>query len=115
MERLTGNKFGDLARACVPALQNLLSEATTQPELPLFGPRPDNDAENFYGKEVFDSLPVRARKAAADALELYRFFEKKAEAPNFAPVFGALLGSFDEACKAMIVARLQFSMPSTAR
>ncbi|CFX18355.1 Type III restriction enzyme, res subunit [Candidatus Filomicrobium marinum] len=114
MERLTGNKFADLARACAPALQNLLSEATTQPELPLFGPRPDNDAEEFYGKEVFDSLPVRARKAAADALELYRFFEKKTEAPNFAPVFQALLGSFDEACKAMIVTRLQSSMPATA-
>jgi type III restriction enzyme len=114
MERLTGNKFADLARACAPALQNLLSESTAQPELPLFGPRPDNDAEEFFGKDVFDSLPIRAKKAATDALELFRFFEKKTEAPNFAPVFSALLGSFDEACKAMITARLQPSMPATA-
>jgi type III restriction enzyme len=114
MERLTGNKFADLARACAPALQNLLSESTAQPELPLFGPRPDNDAEDFFGKGVFDSLPIRAKKAATDALELFRFFEKKTEAPNFAPVFSALLGSFDEACKAMITARLQPSMPATA-
>jgi type III restriction enzyme len=112
MERLTGNRFADLARACVPALQNLLSETTTQPELPLFGPKPDNDSEEFYGKEVFDSLPLRAKKAATDALELYRFFEKKIEAPNFAPVFGALLSSFDEACRALILARLQSLMPA---
>lgn len=30
-------------------------------------------------------------------------FEKKTEAPNFAPVFSAPTGSFDEACKAVIV------------
>lgn len=112
MERLTGNRFTDLARACVPALQNLLSETTAQPELPLFGPKSDNDAEQFFGKDVFDSLPLRAKKAATDALELYRFFEKKTEAPNFAPVFSALLGSFDEACKAVIVSRLQSHLPA---
>jgi len=113
MERLTGNRFGDLARACVPALQNLLSERTTQPELPLFGARADNDAEQFFTKEVFDSLPLRARKAANDALELYRFFEKKADVPNFAPVFSALLGPYDEACKVAIIKRLQDKLPAT--
>lgn len=112
MERLTGNRFADLARACAPALKNLLSETTAQPELPLFGPKPDNDAERFFGKDVFDRLPSRAKKAATDALELYRFFEKKSEAPNFAPVFSALLGSFDEACKAVIIARLQAHLPA---
>lgn len=114
MERLTGNRFADLARACVPALQNLLSETTSQPELPLFGPRSDDDAEKFFGKEVFDTLPLRAKKAATDALELYRFFEKKTDAPNFAPVFSALLGPFDEVCKATILTRLQPSLPATA-
>lgn len=113
MERLTGNRFGDLARACVPALQNLLSERTTQPELPLFGARSDNDAEQFFTKEVFDSLPLRAKKAANDALELYRFFEKKEDVPNFAPVFSALLGPYDEACKAAIIKRLQDKLPAT--
>jgi type III restriction enzyme len=114
MERLTGNHFADLARACAPALQNLLSETTAQPELPLFGPRSDNDAEEFFGKELFDALPLRAKKATTDALELYRFFEKKAEAPNFAPVFSALLGPFDEACKALISRRLSSELPATA-
>lgn len=112
MERLTGNRFNDLARACAPALQNLLSETTAQPELPLFGPKADNDAENFYGKDIFDRLPMRVKKAATDALELYRFFEKKTEAPNFAPVFSALLGPFDEACKTVITARLQSHLPA---
>jgi type III restriction enzyme len=97
----------------VPALHNLLSETTAQPELPLFGRRSDDDAELFFSKAVFDTLPIRARKAANDALELYRFFEKKAEAPNFAPVFSALLGSYDEACKAAIIKRLHDKLPST--
>ncbi|MDH0869448.1 hypothetical protein [Agrobacterium pusense] len=114
MERLTGNRFADLARACAPALQNLLSETTSQPELPLFGPRSDDDAEKFFGNEIFDALPLRAKKAATDALELYRFFERKTDAPNFAPVFSALLGPFDEVCKAAILTRLQPSMPATA-
>jgi type III restriction enzyme len=91
-----------------------LSETTSQPELPLFGPRSDDDAEKFFGKEVFDALPLRAKKAATDALELYRFFEKKTDAPNFAPVFSALLAPFDEVCKATILVRLQPSLPATA-
>ena len=113
MERLTGNRFGDLARACAPALQNLFSETTAQPELPLFGARSDNDAEQFFTKAVFDSLPLRAKKAANDALELYRFFEKKEEVPNFAPVFSALLGPYDEACKTTIIKRLRDNLPAT--
>lgn len=112
MERLTGNRFDDLARSCVPALQNLLSETTKAPELPLFGARSDGDVEEFFSKETFGQLPKRARKAAIDALELFRFFERKEEAPNFAPVFSALLGPFDEACKAVVINRLRGHMPS---
>lgn len=78
----------------------------------MFGPKADNDAEQFYGKDIFERLPIRAKKAATDALELYRFFEKKTEAPNFAPVFSALLGPFDEACKAVIIACLQPHLPA---
>ena len=112
MQGLTGNRFDDLARACVPALQNLLSETTRAPELPLFAERPESEAETFYSKDVFGKLPLRARKAAQEALELYRFFERKESSPNFAPVFSALLGPLDEASKATIMKLLRDKVPS---
>src|SRR5690606_29078321 len=37
MEGLTSSRLVELVRACAPALQNLLSETTGAPELPLFG------------------------------------------------------------------------------
>jgi len=111
MEGLSGNKFEDLARACAPALQNLLSETTAAPELPLFAARSEDDASEFYSKETFEKLPIRAKKAATDALELFRFFEKKEGDTNFSPVFSALLGPFDEACKAVILKLLRDHVP----
>lgn len=111
MRGLTGNRFGDLTRACAPALQNLLSETTLAPELPLFGGRAESDVEAFFSKEIIEKLPLRAKKAAADALDLYLFFERKEGTPNFAPAFGALLGPFDDASKAVIVKLLQGKVP----
>ena len=113
MEKLTGNRFADLARACVPALQNLLSETTAAPELPFFGTRPEGDAETFYNKSRFEKLPARAKKAATDALELYRFFEHKEGSPNLAPVFNTLLGPYDAASKAVIFKLLQGRVPAS--
>lgn len=113
MEKLTGNRFADLARACVPALQNLLSETTKAPELPLFGMRPEGDAETFYDKSKFEQLSARAKKAATDALELYRFFERKEGSPNLAPVFNTLLGPYDAASKTVILKLLQGRVPAS--
>lgn len=112
MEELTSNRFDDMTRACVPALQNLLSETTKTPELPLFTAREETDAESFFSAETFEKLSARAQKAARDALEIYRFLENKEDAPNFSPVFSTLLGSFDEACKAMILSRLRDDVPT---
>ena len=112
MEGLTGNRFDDLARACIPALQNLLSETTQAPELPLFTARPEGDAESFYSKETFEKLPARGKKAAQDALKLYRFFEREEASPNFAPVFSALLGPLDEESKAIILKLLRDKVPA---
>lgn len=111
MEGLTGNRFGDLIRACAPALQNLLSETTKQPELPLFGEDSKEKAEAFYTAATLAKLSPRERKAAEDAAELYRYFERKTDKPNFAPVFNVLLGPFDEAAKAVIVRQLQGKVP----
>jgi type III restriction enzyme len=85
MEGLTGNHFADLVRACTPALQNLLSETTGAPELPLFGERAAERAEAFFSASTLEKLNPRERKAAAEAAELFRFFEKKSGAPSFAP------------------------------
>lgn len=112
-ERLTGNKFADLARACAPALQNLLSEGTAQPELPLFGPRPDNDAEDFSARTYSTAFPFEPRRQRRTRWNCSGSSRRRPK-PQTLPVFSALLGSFDEACKAMITARLQPSMPATA-
>jgi len=112
MQGLTGNRLADLMRACAPALQNLLSEITGAPELPLFAGRRESDAEEFFSREVFEKLPARGKRAAQDALELYRFFERKEAHPNFAPVFSALLGPLDEAAKAIILKLLRDKVPA---
>jgi type III restriction enzyme len=113
MEGLTSSNFADLVRACAPALQNLLSETTGAPELPLFGEQAREKAQAFYSEEILGKLTSRERKAAEDAAELYRYFERKAEGTNFAPAFNTMLGPFDEAAKAVILNLLQDKMPAT--
>ena len=111
MEGLTGNQFADLVRACAPALQNLRSEIGSEPELPLFAQRPEGDAEAFFGAATLAKLGARAKKAAQDALELYRYLEKKTDTTSLAPVFNTLLGSFDEAAKGFILKLMQPKVP----
>ena len=113
MEGLTSSRLADLVRACAPALQILLSETTGAPELPLFGDLAREKAQAFYSEETLGKLTPRERKAAEDAAELYRYFEKKGDGTNFAPAFNALLGPFDEAAKAVILRLLQDKMPAT--
>jgi len=112
MEGLTSNLFSDLARACAPALQNLLSETGHEPELPLFAKKVDGEGEEFFGKELLGKLAPRAKKAAEEALEIYRYLEKKTDVTSLAPVFTVLLGSVDEAAKAFILRLLQPLLPT---
>ena len=112
MEGLTSSRFGDLVRACAPALQNLLSETTGAPELPLFGDQAREKALTFYSEATLAKLTARERKAAEDAAELFRYFENKADVTNFAPAFNTLLGPFDETAKALIIKLLQGRMPA---
>ncbi len=112
MENLTSNRFDALVRASAPALKNLQNEPTKAPDLPFFIPRLESDVEEFYSKEIFEKLPSRGKKTATDALELYRFLEQKQEMTNFSPVFTALLGLMDDACKGMIMERLEDKIPS---
>jgi type III restriction enzyme len=112
MEGLKSYRFADLVRACAPALQNLLSETSKAPELPLFGEGAKEKAEQFYTPATLAKLSQRERKAAEDAAELFRYFESKSDGPNFAPAFNVLLGPFDEAAKGAILGSLQSNVPA---
>jgi type III restriction enzyme len=115
-ERMAGDTVAELARACAPALQNLLQAEEFQ-DLPLFVNfgQADDDAtaiDSLIDPEILNALPSRYRRAADQAVMLYRFFEHK-EGMNYAPVFTALLGSIDEVAKGFIVRRLQPELPIT--
>ena len=111
MQGASSNKFAELIRACIPALKNLLSETTAQPELPLFGDANKDEAVKFFPDGVLDKLGSRGKKAALDAYDLFRFLEKKDGSPSMAPVFNTLLGPYDEAAKAIILKLLQPQVP----
>jgi type III restriction enzyme len=115
-ERMAGDTVAELARACAPALQNLLQAEEFQ-DLPLFVNfgQADDDAtaiDSLIDSEILNALPSRYRRAADQAVMLYRFFENK-EGMNYAPVFTSLLGSIDEVAKGFIVRRLQPVLPIT--
>ncbi|MCH9055881.1 DEAD/DEAH box helicase family protein [Synechococcus sp. PCC 6716] len=115
-ERMAGDTLAELARACAPALQNLLQSEEFQ-DLPLFVNLGQSDEEvatvdSLIDPEILNALPSRYRRAADQAVMLYRFFENK-EGMNYAPVFTALLGSIDEVAKGFLVRRLQPEMPVT--
>lgn len=115
-EAMTGNTIGELARMCVPALQNLICEEEIQEKFPLFATlEPEGErapsVDEIVVKEVLDSLPPRYRKAVEEAVMLFRFLEKK-PGINFAPVFNALLGVIDEAAKGLILRRLITDLPA---
>jgi type III restriction enzyme len=115
-ERMSGDTIAELARACAPALQNLLQAEEFQ-DLPLFVNLGQSDEEvatvdSLIDPAILNALPSRYRRAADQAVMLYRFFENK-EGMNYAPVFTALLGSIDEVAKGFLVRRLQSEMPVT--
>jgi type III restriction enzyme len=115
-ERMAGDTVAELARACAPALQNLLQSEEFQ-DLPLFVNLGQVDEEasavdSLIDPAILNALPSRYRRAADQAVMLYRFFENK-EGMNYAPVFTALLGSIDEVAKGFLVRRLQSEMPVT--
>lgn len=115
-ERMAGDTIAELARACAPALQNLLQAEEFQ-DLPLFVNFGQVDDEATAVNSLIDpvllnAFPSRYRRAADQSVMLYRFFENK-EGMNYAPVFTSLLGSIDEVAKGFLVRRLQPEMPAT--
>jgi type III restriction enzyme len=106
-----------LARTCAPALQNLVKEEEHKDQLPLFASVIEEEAKEapfeakgIIDKEVLEALPERYRRAAEQAISVFRFLEKK-ENINYGQVFQALLGCVDEASRALLHKRLSPAMP----
>jgi len=118
-QRYRGNSIAELARTCAPSLRDLLDQERYRQELPLFAgmgmlEATVPEATGFVDAKILEVLPERMRKAADEAIALYRFFEKK-PGVNFAPVFTALLGVMDEAARALILQLLVPAMPVTVK
>ena len=121
-ERLSGDHLEELARASRPALTTLLDVESADAEPPLLAAIARADAERdekapevtqLVPQKTLDALPDRYRKAVTQGIMLYSFFEKK-EGMNYAPAFGALLGSLDEAARGLLKRRLQPAVPPLA-
>lgn len=116
-EQVRGNSVEELARACAPALAQLLKEGTAPQLAFTFGvtdeQRISTQLKEFLDPQRLDALPSRYRKALEHAVSLFHFHEKK-EAVSFAPVFQPLLGPIDDAAQALLVARLSPDVPAEA-
>ncbi len=114
-ERHRGDTIEELARACAPALQNLIRTEETEQKLPLLamiekGQEKATAAKEFIDEKLLEDLPSRYQDAVSQSVMLFKFFENK-EGMNYAPVFTALLGSLDEASKGLISRRLLPHVP----
>lgn len=106
---MSGGDFSHLARACAPALHDLLHEKENQDAAPLFAEAISKDAKAalpaFIDQATLDALPETARKAADEAILMFDFLTKRGGA-NLAPAFTSLLGPLDNAAKGLIDQRL---------
>ncbi len=113
--RLTSNEFAALESLCRPALAELLREEVS-PQLGLFT-RPDDESKTlklaeFLSSNELDALSQRAATNARQAVLLFRFLESKGDI-SFSPAFTPLLGPLEDACTALLVARLSPYLPRT--
>ncbi len=111
-----------MARTCSPALQSLLAAEEHEAELPLFAATIEREEAEEGALEIqgitddviLKALPDRYRKAAEQAIAVFRFLEKKPDI-NYGQVFQALLGSVDEASRALLLRRLLPLMPDAGQ
>ncbi len=120
-EGMRGDTFAELARTCQPSLQQLI-EFETAPDLnPLLAYIGEQEAEkeksaieHVVDEKVVAALPDRYRRAVDHATLLYHFTKNKSDL-NFAPVFSALLGSLDDACRSLMFRQLAGDLPAGAQ
>lgn len=115
-QRFAGNTIEELVRMCAPSLHDLTHQERFQAELPLFANLGTfegkvSDAQGLVDEKILATLPDRLRKAADEAISLYRFIEKKPDV-SYAPAFAALLGVTDETATGLILKRLSPFMPA---
>ncbi len=116
-EQVRGDSVEELARACAPALAELLREAAA-PQLSLSLDETDeariaDQTREFIGAETLAALPSRYKKAVEHAVALFHFHKNK-QTVSFAPVFQPLLGPIDHAAEALMLKRLSGEVPSEA-
>jgi type III restriction enzyme len=117
-ERLSDDSVEALSRTCAPSLQRLLAAEEEKVQMPLFASIIEREeaeeekleTEGIVDKVILETLPDRYRKAAEQAIAVFRFLEKKTDI-NYGQVFQALLGSIDEACRGLLLKRLLPLMP----
>ena len=115
-QRFQGHTMAELVRMCAPSLNDLINEKKFQEDLPLFAGQglleaKADEKQAIVDEKLLTSLPDRLRKAADEAISLYRFFEKK-QGVNYAPIFTAMLGVLDETAKGLILQKLTKHMPN---
>lgn len=116
-EQVRGNSVGELARACAPALAQLLRRSAS-PQLALDLEQTDEkrlaeQATEFIDPKILEALPSRYRKAIEHAIALFHFHRKK-ETVSFGPIFQPLLGPIDHAAEALVMQRLKDDVPPEA-
>jgi len=116
-EQVRGDSVDELARACAPALAELLREAAA-PQLSLnLEASPEarlaEQARDFIDPELLAALPSRYRKAVEHSVALFHFHQNK-ETVSFAPIFQPLLGPIDHAAEAVMLKLLSGSVPPEA-
>ncbi len=108
-----GASLADLMSICAPHLADLIAEGV-EPQLTLALGESAADAgslSGFLSAEDEAVLPERVKKRVAQAVTVFRFLEKKAEA-SFADAFTSLLGPIDEAAKALLREFLSSAVPT---
>ncbi|MDD2765388.1 MAG: DEAD/DEAH box helicase family protein [Opitutaceae bacterium] len=102
-----------LARACEPALADLIEEAVEpQMVLPFGDARPNAERiSEFLTEDEYATLPKAHQKRLVQAIETFSFLAKKPD-QSLAPAFTALLGPLDDAALAVMLKVLEPVIPA---
>lgn len=112
MTELTGAHFSDVVRVSKSLLADLVNSPAPTLDLPNFEDGGGADAEGIFPGEDLTLLSERSRRAAENAVELFRYFRQKKGTPNLSPVFSVLLAPLEEAAFVAITRRMRHRMPT---
>ena len=112
-QAFSGETIVELQSACATHLADLLAERVQdQFALPFGDVKAEtDDLSEFIAPDQFAELPPRYQKGIEQAINLFRYFERKSGI-SFAPAFVSLLGPIDEAAKGLMIDLLGADLPS---